>query len=122
MKKEKLIISIIAIMMLTISVVSAGSIARDLYTHKNTTSNIKHLGSGTHTLKAEAVEGSGSAYAMKVIKMWPDKAVADVSVSGKKIATDTFSAQDKTDDGIKQSYYILWAPDGLSKAYISIYD
>lgn len=109
-------------MVLTTSVVFAGTIPRALYDHKNTTSSLKYLGRGRHTLEAQAVNSSGTAYAMKVIKLWPDKAVASVYVSGNKKATDTFEAQDKTDDGVNQSYYIKWEPVGFGKAYISIYD
>lgn len=96
----------------------AGTIGPVTLTGTNSDSVKANLGDGTHVLDVTGVKGSGDAYAKRVVALWPDETVANVSVSAGLDGTDSFRAYKYSpeDDGIYQSYYINWR--GTSKSEV----
>lgn len=83
----------------------------------------KKLGSGKRYIKGTGTYGTGTAFTMKVIKLWPDKAVASINLSNGNKASSSFTAQDTNDDGENQSYYIRWLGNSSkASAKVSITD
>jgi hypothetical protein len=88
-------------------------------TGKSAESGFKKLGSGTRYLKGTGKYGKGTAYAVEIIKAWPDKAKATISLSNGKSKSAKFKAKKTNKSGENQSYYIRWRGSS-SKAKASL--
>ncbi|MGE7622978.1 hypothetical protein ACQKMD_07970 [Viridibacillus sp. NPDC096237] len=106
--KKVLTFGFAATVLLTSVSTSATTYISSSLTGTNAETGYKSLGSGTRYLKGTGSSGSGNAYAMKIVKFFPDKAMTSISLSSGNSASSSFTAVSSTDDGITQSYYIRW--------------
>lgn len=95
---------------------SAGTIGETSLTGTNAETGKYNIGDGDHVLVAKGTSGKGNASVKKVIKLFPDSTITDVSVSADNTASSSFTSVAKTDDGVGQSYYIKWAGNSSSAA------
>jgi len=79
-------------------------------------SGYKKLGDGKRYLKGTGEYGSGHAYAMKIIKWWPDSVEASFYLTKGNSASASFKAVATTGSGENQSYYIRWLGNSSSSS------
>lgn len=109
MPKKSFVAFGLALLVLLSSIsVSATTYISATLTGTNAETGYKKLGDGKRYLKGTGTYGTGTAYAMKIIKYWPDKAVTSIKLSKDNTASSSFTAVSTTDSGENQSYYIRW--------------
>lgn len=122
LKKKIIALGIVAVSLFSCITASAQTYLTSYLNGTSAESGYVHLGSGTRYSNTRATNGAGTAYAMQIIPLSPDKVMtaATISVPGKTGSPVydqyAFEAISEYSNGDRQSYYFRWRGKTISSS------